>query len=326
MSGRRGLVVLAGLLTSTVALWIVFQTMDAGAAVEVLGRAEPAPLVAIVGVVAVQVTIRARRWSILLPTPRRVALTRLVPPLLVGYLGNAVLPARLGEPMRAVVVARRERVGTTEALASVLVERIVDVATLAPVAFVAAILVGAPSWAVQTLGIVAAGSVVGVTVLVTIGAQPLVRLADRFGLAGRRAARDVLIRFVDTLGGPSRRKALLTAAIISGVAWLFDATSFWLAGQAVGADISYAGAMLISGVAVLGTAIPSAPGYVGTFELAAAGMAGVLGVPGAEALAMAVVVHVMTLVPMALGGTASVLVMGASLGEIARTAETGRHV
>lgn len=135
----------------------------------------------------------------------------------------------------------------------------------------------------------------------------------------------MVARFAATLGDRSRRTPILAAAGISVAAWLLDATSFWLAGQAVGADVSYGAAMLIGGVSVLGTAIPSAPGFVGTFELAAAGMATALGVPGAEALAMAVATHAMTLVPMALGGAVSVIVIGANLGEIARSAEGSRH-
>lgn len=81
------------------------------------------PLVAIVGIVAVQVTVRAWRWSFLMPhgfDDGRLGVRRLLPPLLVAYLGNAVLPARLGEPMRAMLASPRERVGTTEALGSVL--------------------------------------------------------------------------------------------------------------------------------------------------------------------------------------------------------------
>ena len=59
------------------------------------------------GVVAVQVALRSFRWSLLLPVRpegRPIPARRLAPPLLVGYLGNTVLPARLGEAMRAVIV------------------------------------------------------------------------------------------------------------------------------------------------------------------------------------------------------------------------------
>jgi hypothetical protein len=48
-------------------------------------------------------------------------------------------------------------------------------------------------------------------------------------------------------------------------------------------------------------------------------------VPGAQALALAVIVHVMTLVPLALGGAVSLAAMGASLGEVAHAAEVSGH-
>lgn len=325
MTFRRSFTTVVGLLVSLVALWIVVGTVDVGETVRVLARAEVMPLLGIVAIVFVQVGIRSYRWSFLLPTASRVTVRRLIPPLLVGYLGNAVLPARLGEPMRALLVARRERVGTTEALGSVLVERVVDVATLALVAFLASTLVEAPAWATQALGVSAALGIIAIVVLTTVGLQPLVGIAERIGLNRRSALRDLVHRFASTLGGHSRRRSVLVAAAISMLAWLLDAGSFWLASQAVGADIEYAAALFIAGVTVLSTAIPSAPGYVGTFELAAAGMAVALGLPAAEALAMAVVAHVMTLGPTALGGAASMIMMGGHFGEVAQSARSSRH-
>jgi uncharacterized membrane protein YbhN (UPF0104 family) len=163
-----------------------------------------------------------------------------------------------------------------------------------------------------------------IVVLTTIGVQPLLRVADRLGLQSRARARSIAVRLADTIGGRSRRGPLLAAVGISTAAWLMDSFSFWLAAQSVGVELSYSGAVLIAGVTVLGTAVPSAPGYVGTFELAAATMAGALGVPGAPALAMAIVAHVLTLVPVALAGAVSLVAMGARLGEVAHAAETQR--
>jgi uncharacterized protein (TIRG00374 family) len=324
-ASRRTLAAVAGIAISAVALWVVVGTVDLEAAGAAVGNASLPPIVAIVGVVAVQLAIRAFRWSILIPTRPRIPAQRLVPPLLVGYLGNAVFPARLGEPMRAVIVSRHDRVGMPEALGSVLVERVVDVATLAPVAFVASVVVGAPAWIQQGLGLGTAVGVVVVALLVTVGVQPLVGLIDRLRLPAWAAIREGVTKFAATLGGRARRGALLTAAGISVVAWLLDATSFWLAGRAVGVEVGYAGAALIAGVTVLGTAIPSAPGYLGTFELAAVAAAGAMGVPAEQAFALAVVAHAATLIPVALGGTLSIALLGASFGEVVRTAEAGRH-
>lgn len=326
MSGTRRpwVAVIVGLLVSGAALWLVVESIDVADVGDVLGASNPLPALAIVGIVALQLLVRARRWSALLPVAaggRRIPTRRLAGPLLVGYLGNAVLPARLGEPIRALIVARREPVGTTEALGSVIVERIVDATTLAAVAFGAALVAGGPTWIVQALGAGAAAGIVLLVILVVVGLGPLVRAGDRLGLGRWPRVRDVTARLVATLGGPSRRGPLLVAAGMSTLAWLLDGTSFWLAGQAVGAELPYAAAMVVAGVSVLGTALPSAPGYVGTFELAAAGTASAFGVPGAEALALALTAHVMTLVPLAASGAAALAWMGISLGGAARAAE-----
>jgi uncharacterized protein (TIRG00374 family) len=324
---RRQLVVVVGLLVSAGALALVLGSIDLGEAVAIISGANPFALLAIVGVVAVQVTVRAHRWSLLFPRQpdgTRSPANRLLPPLLIGYLGNAVLPARLGEPMRALVASRRERVGVAESMGSVLLERLIDVATLAVVAFAASLVVDAPAWTRQALGVAAALGITGIVVLGTVGIAPLVGVANRLGLQHREKLSSLVQRFATSVGGRSRRPAILGGAALSVVAWLFDAISFWLAAQAVGVDLSYGGAMLVAGVTVLGTAIPSAPGYVGTFELAAAGMAGALGVAPAPALAMAVVAHVMTLLPMALGGAVALTVSGTSLGNAAREASTAQ--
>lgn len=324
---RRKLVVVVGLLVSAGALALVLGSIDLGEAVSIISTANPMALLAIVGVVTVQVGVRALRWSLLFPREpdgSRTPAIRLLPPMLIGYLGNAVLPARLGEPMRAIIASRRERAGVTESMGSVLLERLLDVATLAVVAFVASLVVDAPSWTRQALGVAAGLGVAGTVVLSTVGIAPLVGIANRFGLQRRAGLSSLVQRFAASVGGRSRRRAILGSAAISIVAWLLDALSFWLAAQAVGVDLSYGGAMLVAGITVLGTAIPSAPGFVGTFELAAAGMAGALGVAPAPALAMAVVAHLMTLMPMALGGAVALTVAGTNLGDAAREASAAQ--
>lgn len=327
---RRQLIAVAGLLLSAVAVAIVVSIIDVRETVKVLGRTDPVPLVAAVGVVAIQVGLRAFRWRIVLPAGgdgRRIPVLRLIPPLLVGYLGNAILPARLGEPMRAVLVSRRERVGVAESLASVLLERIADVATLALVALGAAFIVGAPAWIVQAAALAGAVGLGILVVLATSGVGPLVRVLRRLPL--RRSPRLVagleqLDRFASTLGGGHRRLVILGAAGISLVAWLLDGATFWLAAQALDVELGYVGAILVSGIAVLGTALPSAPGYVGTFELAGAAVATALGVPGEEALALALVAHAVTLLPLAVGGGASLVLIGTGLGDAAHAAEETR--
>jgi uncharacterized membrane protein YbhN (UPF0104 family) len=93
---------------------------------------------------------------------------------------------------------------------------------------------------------------------------------------------------------------------------------FWLVDQAVGASLSAAGAILVMAVTVLATAIPSAPGYVGTFELATIAVAGSLGIP--RDIALAVLAHVLALLPIAVGGSVALTRLGGGLGRLAAEA------
>ena len=68
-------------------------------------------------------------------------------------------------------------------------------------------------------------------------------------------------------------------------------------------------AMIVSTVAVLSTAIPAAPGYVGTFELAASGALRALGVNDETALAVAIVAHAVVILATAVGGTVAAIVI-----------------
>ncbi|MDQ6681682.1 MAG: flippase-like domain-containing protein, partial [Chloroflexota bacterium] len=107
--------------------------------------------------------------------------------------------------------------------------------------------------------------------------------------------------------GPSR---IAAAAGLSAVAWCMDSAVVWLTAVALSIGISPGVALLITAVTVLGTAVPAAPGYLGTFELALAATAGAFGVPPAQGLALGLLAHAVSLIPITLAGVVSAVVLG----------------
>jgi uncharacterized membrane protein YbhN (UPF0104 family) len=204
-------------------------------------------------------------------------------------------------------------------LGSVLLERVMDLATLAFVAVAAAVLVGAPDWVTQgTLAV----AVVGAALVALLAASGLARAARAVGRAlGTRGSRvrgavDVVVSFGEGAGGDGRA-ALALAVLLSTVTWGFVAATYWMLARSLGIELSAADAMLIAAVSTLGTAIPSAPAYIGTFEVAAVVAAGALGVGAAEALALALLAHAITTVPFAIIGAAAVGWLSISLDDVA---------
>jgi len=320
-STRRIAIAHVGLGVSVLAAWLAIRGVNLGRTAQVLGQVSAGPLAIVAIALVVQLLVRSARWSLLLPAGQggSVPVRRLAPVLLVGYLGNAVLPARLGDPVRALLVGRRETIAASGALGSVVLERVIDTLTLALLVFPAAALSGAPDWLIRVAAFAAA---LAGTVL--IGAQTW--LPGRTIRWLRQSARgprwtpwlDRAESFASAMGSAGRRRAVLSAVGLSVLAWLLDGTIYWAAAHSLGIALQPAGAMLVSTITVLGTAIPSAPGYVGTFELAASTMAQSLGVAPAAALAFAILVHTLTVLPLALGGVAALAWMGARVGDLAR--------
>ena len=325
---------LGGVVVSVLALAFVFASVDIGEVWDIVRGAEVAFLVLVLAVISTQLLIRGLRWSVLLP-PRpdgtRVPTLRTIAPLLVGYLGNVVLPARLGEPIRAYLVARREHLDPLTSFGATVQERVLDVVTLALLGLAAALALDVEWWIVTLAALASGAGVILVGLLVAVGSVRVVDILAsvlaRFGLAQRTARLQHWARaFAGGLDRGRDLRRLGGALGLSLLAWLLDASIFWLVGRALGIDVGYPAAVVIGAVAVLATAVPSAPGYVGTFELAATSAAVAMGVPQAEAVALALVAHAITAVPIALAGAAAVVLTGSGLRRLAREAEAAERV
>lgn len=311
---RTTIATVVGLLLSAAAIAFLATSVDVATTGRILATANVVPLIAAVLVLATGVTLRVARWRLLLPEQdggARVPVLRLIPPVLLGYLGNVVLPARLGEGVRAAAVWRRERIGLPEALGSVAVERVLDTAVIALLGFGATVWLRAPVWLVSGTALVGLAAAAVLAILLSGMGSGVARRLTR---VGRRWPRIVSSadRFLRAASVPDRR-AGLGALILTAIAWLLEALIVWLVAIALAISLDPAGAMAIAAVAVLSTVIPAAPGYVGTYELAASAAGASLGLAPETALALAVLTHAVTLVPLTIAGLVAALKLGMNL-------------
>ena len=298
--------ILLGIGLSAFALLLLARTVDVPGTVDRLAAIDPRWLVLPLGVLAIEFVLRAQRWSLLLRgAGAAVPTRRVMAPLAVSYLANAVLPARVGEVARTLLVARRERLAIALVAASVIIERVLDLAALLSVGLVGTAAVGA----IGLIGWAAIGS----TAALIIG----LALAARFGerivrLLPRRLPewlRDAGVQFFGAVGRIGARTSLLAYGL-SVLAWMGDVGLVWICARALGFELSAPAAVAISLGAALGTALPAASGYLGTYELGAVALGTLVGTPSETVLAIAVLAHVFAIIPFALLGLVAVLSVG----------------
>lgn len=302
----------AGTLVSVACLALALQGIDLAGTLAVLGAAVPGWLALALVAIAADILVRGRRWQILIAPIHRVPYPRLLGYLLVGYLGNNVLPLRLGELVRSHYLGDREGVSRTTTLGTVVVERVVDTAVLVAIAALAILVL-------NVRGVVASAVLVGLalTALLTIGLAVAVlahRLpgADRARRLVHRAPKldETLRKLRGGLAVAGRPVVMAEAVLLSALAWGCTVLAFAAAGQAVGIELTLSEAALLAAGANLATAIPSGPGYLGTFELAVVKIAAAFGIAASTALALAVAVHALILVLTSVGGGAALIHFG----------------
>jgi uncharacterized protein (TIRG00374 family) len=262
-SSRDIVALVAGLTLSAIALLLVFANIDVQRSIDVLRQAAIGPLVLVLGCVAIQVLIRSARWRALVRASlaqHDVPMRPVVRATLIGYLGNVLLPSRLGELVRSIVLARRLDRPLEPIIGSVVVERAIDVASLGVVAVAAAAWTLGPDSAIVLAGVIAL-AVACAGLIVLLGGSRVVRRRRRTRAgrpsspmvgettlegsgrpAGARLA-GIASRFV---GGLARipGRVITFAAMVSIAAWFLDGLSFWLIGMSLDAELSYPAALV----------------------------------------------------------------------------------
>lgn len=278
----------------------------------VLGNAHPGFIAAAVLVTLQTYTFRAWRWQALLAPIGGASFRNSFRITVIGFTATNLLPGRLGEVLRPYLISRAEPVSAPAAFATILIERLLDLATVMLLFGVflltSTIDVGRE---VKGAGLFAAvASLVGLAGLVFGAGRPqtLRRWADVVAgwLPARLAgvARRFAHTLVEGLAVMRRPRNLFVAVVMSLCLWWSIALGIWLASRALDVTMAFPSAFLIMMYLVVGVAVP-VPAGVGSFhfmyQLAATT---ILGAGRAQASAAAIVLHAVSFVPISLLGLA----------------------
>ena len=260
-----------------------------------------ATLAGAVLVYALATVVRGWRWHVLL---RRAHIDHatadayaLIP---VGYMGNAILPARGGEVLRVVLLAQRSGARKREVAGSIVAERLLDAAVLATLFALLTWIGIAGSPVGQLAGWLAAAGVVALIALVALGLR--VRHHPRLrGVAAK--LRPFALATARLLHPWGLGLALVTAGV-----WCLEGVVFQLVGASLDLPIDWIDGLFLVVLTSFFALIPAGPAYAGTFDAAAVFGLKALDVTGGAALSFALLVRAVLFIPITLCGLILVVV------------------
>jgi glycosyltransferase 2 family protein len=305
-----------GVLISIVFIWLSLRGLRLNDFWETVKQANYWWLLPGIAVYFVGVWVRAWRWHYLLGPIKKIPTKTMFPVTTIGYMGNNIYPARAGEVLRAVILKRREGVPVSASLATIIVERIFDGVVMLAFVFVnlpeLAKLTGASGFVgnIQQVAVIGTGVFLGALAVFLLAAmfpQATIRIGawmiEHFVPQNlREKVSGIMHKFLDGLASLRSPFNVLMVFFTSVIIWLLETGKYWFVMHAFDFNVSFFALMLMNGIVNLATTIPSAPGYIGTFDAPGIAVLTAYGVDQATAAGYTLTLHVALWLPITLLG------------------------
>ncbi len=275
----------------------------------------------------VGVLMRAARWHFLLRSIKPIAYSHLFQVTVIGYMANDLLPFRIGELARALILGETEQISRASTLVTIVLERVFDGVTMLLFIGAASLFLALNDY-LRTLLFVGSVLFAAVVVVLVMFASfrerfdhlihaVLRRLPERWGARGLKLL-DSFFHGLSVLRNPLDALFALTFSIL---AWLCEAGMYAVLALGFGITVSFPVFLLATAVANLVTIIPSTPGYIGVFDAPVRYILELFGVNASIAASYTILLHAALIVPVVLLGLVFTWRLGLSLGQLQKRAQ-----
>lgn len=312
---------LPGVLISGVAVFLVFKLLklDWAGLTDAFSRIKIEYLIAGIILFICSLLLRALGWRAILAN--KVTFPATFFAMNEGYLLNNILPFRLGEIGRALLLGKSSKLGFFHILSTILVERIYDITISACLVLISIPFVAGATDAgiIAPIALSLALIVFILLFLVARNRQKVIAWVERVSERSKFMKRFVspyVHNFLEGLVFLNQVKYFLLATGLMISTWAVAFIEYYVVMKAFIPSAQPLWVTLCLGSLAIGVSIPSAPAYFGVFEVFVGGALTLFGVDGNVAFAYALLIHFYHFVINGVFGLIGLLREGRSLGSI----------
>ncbi|MBD3180000.1 MAG: flippase-like domain-containing protein [Candidatus Latescibacteria bacterium] len=321
--------ILLGLAVSALFLYLAFRKADFREMFLTLKQADYSYVIPAVALSLLSLAFRAIRWKYLFRPIKRISFMNLLSAASIGYMANSVMPARLGEIVRAYAIGMKEDISKTSSFATIVVARIYDGITILFFLFItlSRFPFSFPPWFRNVIIVAVLFYLLAIVFIMLLKYRPdkafaIASVVTRFLPEKlQQTLMRVLNSFVVGLDVLKSARDAVIAGFYSVLVWLPNAAIIFVLARSFDITLPFSGAMLILVIVTLGIMIPSAPAFVGTVQYCCVIGLGFFGVARSQALSFSVIYHLCTFLPITITGFIFLLKEGYSFMELKRSAE-----
>ena len=329
-----------GVIISIVLLWFLFKDIDFVKLAEALKEANYLWLIPNILLIVFTMYQRAYRWKFMIAPIKMVKFEKLLAATCIGFMANNVLPARLGEFVRAYSLSSQDKdISKSSSLATIFVERMIfDL--LALLLIFGAVLTFSHSLREQLETNIIFGEqivfgtkiaitmlILGLIAMFILALKPsqLANLITKYlfflPIKVKDFIRSIIDRFSSGLQFITNTKAVIHTSIQTMLIWILLGVSNWFVFLAFNFDLTLDASFVLLVVVSIMIMVPSTPGFLGVYHYGVVISLGIYGVTDESARAYALVLHATQYIVVTLMGFYFLKKEHLSLKELEESAE-----
>ena len=258
--------------------------------------------------------IRVIRWQVMLSPTKKIGFNRVSSSFLIGLTVNNILPARIGELVRAYVLGEKEKVSKSLIFATIILERILD--TLSVFAFLAYLLFISPiPENIKMTGLFIFGACFLILIFLFLLKTHKAWTIKKVEKVSFKLSK-IVENFSEGLSVLNSKRRVLLLAFYSILSWFISGLSIHFLLISIGIFLPLHIAYFVLIMTVIGVMIPAAPGYIGTFHYFCILALQIAGQDKALAASFSILLYLIGFLPTTLAGIACLFFEGLSLSKI----------
>jgi len=341
---------IGGVAISVIALYFAFRNVPLADLVKYLASINYFWVLPAVATSLISFILRAFRWRIILESAKKISLASAIHPLMIGFMINCVLPGRLGEVARPVILQKKESVPFATGLATVVAERMFDIILLLLLFILTAgvlkinpelnVAFGKYQLNRETLQTVFDGmlklgaALIAGIVLFSIRRfreliyRMILSTPELFIFAGQKFKASYKKRVcepvINILNNIARGltlvrypKKIINCLIYSILIWGLQALSYYLISLgSPGIDLTYYQITAVMVIICFFIALPSAPGFWGLWEAGGVFALSLFGISAKDAAGYTLANHAIQVIPVIIAGFASAMILSVNIRQL----------
>jgi len=350
---------IGGIVLSVVALYFAFKNVPIVELFKYLASINYFWVLPAFVTTVISFVLRAVRWRIILESAKKISVRRAFHPMMIGFMINCVLPGRLGEVARPVILQKEEKIPFATGLATVVAERIFDICLLILLFILTtAVLQINPDQNVafgkyqlnrETLQAVFSGMLkLGVVLIAGIAMFSIGKVREfiystimfvpslfffagqQFKASFRKKICDPVITILKNIaqGFALIRypKKIFLCTVLSLLIWGLQALSYYLFSfGSPGIDLTYLEITATLVIVCFFISLPSVPGWWGLWEAGGVFALSLFGVSAKDAAGFTLANHAIQVIPVIIIGFASAMILSVNIRRMSYESKKYRH-